>query len=157
MKRILALALTAALMAGCQTAPGTTTDVHTGIKAAYSGSMQVYGGLLDSLWVQVGVGTRGGQTKYAISTRYLSTGVGWAFFREAWSFGQKLPFTVVREEVAGCAGGCSMIEEGAIVLTKAQFEAAEKNGIEFKLIGKNRSLVAKVPAKAFAEALAQNK
>lgn len=142
------------LVAGCTTA-GSSTDVHTGISAKHSASYSAHAGLLDNLNAIALIGTRAGQTKYGVGINYSSTGLGWAFFREAWSFGSQLPYTVTRENVAGCGGGCTIVEEGSIELTGAQFEAAAKSGFEFKLVGKNRSVVGKIPAKAFAEATAQ--
>lgn len=156
MMRFLRGALLATVLAGCTTAPGTINDVHTGIKANHSAYHSAYAGLLENLNVATVIGTQNGVTKYAVSTRYISTMTGWAFFQEAWSFGEKLKFNMTREQLAGCSGGsCTMIEEGVIELTKEQFESAAKSGLEFKLVGKNRSVVAKVPAEAFREALAQ--
>lgn len=155
MKRLLIAAGLAFLLAGCQTQPGTVSDVHTGVTTKHSGMHSVYNGLFDGLWVSAGQGTKNGVTKYAVATRYTSTGLGWAFFREAWSFGQNLNYKMTREQLAGCSGGsCSMIEEGGFELTKAQFEAAAKDGLEFKLAGKNRELIVKVPAKVFRQGLA---
>lgn len=151
MRRFLLAALVA--IAGCQTPPGKVTDVHMGVTATHSGMTIVHSGLFDSMWVVAIVGTRGGVTKYGLETRYLSTGQGWAFFRDAWSYGRKLEFKPGREQLAGCAGGCSMIEQGGIRLSKAEFEAAARNGLEFKLVGQNRELIVKVPAKVFQSAL----
>lgn len=150
-----ALALVAAALVGCQNTAGTYNDVHTGVSGKHSKFYSAHGGLFDNLNAAAMVGTQNGVTKYGVGVRYISTGLVWSFFREAWSFGNKLPYSVVRENVMGCSGGCTMVEEGSIVLTKAQFEAAAKNGFEFKLVGRNRSVVGKLPAAAFAEALAQ--
>lgn len=154
LKRVAAVGLLAAMVTGCQTPPGKVSDVHTGVSAKHSGFYPAYAGLLDNLNVAALVGTRNGQTKYALGTSYSSTGLGWAFFREAWSFGKPLRYSVTRENVAGCGSGCTIVEEGVIEMTKAEFEAAASSGLEFKLVGKNRSVVAKVPAKVFQSALA---
>ena len=154
MKRAIWAALVAGfVLTGCQTQPGTVTDVHMGVTAKHSGMTMVHSGLFDSMWVVALSGTRGNVTKYGLGTRYLSTGQGWAFFREAWSYGRKLDYKPGKEQLTGCAGGCSMIEEGGIRMTKAEFEAAARNGLEFKLVGQNRELVVKVPAKVFQAAL----
>lgn len=153
--KLAAGALLVALTAGCTTQAGTVTDVHTGVSAKHSAGYSAHAGLLDNMNVVAAVGTHAGVTKYGLSVNYSSTGLGWAFFREAWSFGKRLPYNVTQEQVAGCGGGCTMVENGSIELSKSEFEAAAKSGLEFKLVGKNRSVVGKVPAKAFAEALAQ--
>lgn len=156
MIRFLRGALVVALLASCTSTPGTVDDVHTGMKGKHSAFYSVHTGLLDNLNAAAIIGTQKGVTKYGIAVRYTSTGVGWASFHEAWSFGEKLPYAVVREQLAGCGGGnCSIMEEGSIELTKDQFEQAAKAGFEFKLVGKNRSFVAKMPASVFQEALAQ--
>lgn len=155
LKKIAACGLLAVLATGCMTQPGTVKDVHTGISAKHSAGYSAHAGLLDNMNVVAMVGTQAGKTKYGVGVMYSSTGLGWAFFREAWSFGKRLPYNVTQEQVAGCGGGCTMVENGSIELSKSEFEAAAKSGLEFKLVGKNRSVVGKVPAKAFAEALAQ--
>lgn len=152
MKKIVVAAVL--LLAGCQTQPGTVSDVHTGVQAKHSGMHQVYNGLFDSLWVTAISGTRGGNSKYGVGVRYLSTGQQWAFFQSAWSFGKQLRFKTTNSQVAGCGGGnCSKIEEGVVELTRAEFESAAANGLEFKLIGRNKELTVKVPAKVFKDAM----
>ncbi|EGL63628.1 hypothetical protein AGRO_3697 [Agrobacterium sp. ATCC 31749] len=149
-------ALVVAFLAGCTSTPGTMNDVHTGVSAKHSAYHFVHTGLLDSLKVATFVGTKDKQTKYGIATSYLSTGLGWAFYQEAWSFGKKLSFSMTNEKLLSCSSGsCSMLEEGVIELTKEEFETAAVSGFEFKLIGKNRQFVVKVPAKAFQESLSQ--
>lgn len=153
MRRLIAAFAVCVALAGCQTQPGTINDVHTGVSGKHSGMHSVYNGLFDSMWVATMMGTRGGETRYGVGTRYISTGIGWAFFREAWSYGRQLKFSATNERLLGCSGGCSMIEEGSIQLSKSEFEAASRTGFEFKLVGKNRQLVVKIPAKVFQEAL----
>ena len=153
MKRIFAALALGLVLVGCQTQPGKVNDIHTGLSAKHSGRYSVHNGLFDSMNVTAIVGTRGGETRYALGTSYLSTGLGWAFFQSAWSYGKQLNFKVTNEKLLGCASGCSMIEEGTVQLSKSAFEAAAKNGLEFKLVGKNREMVVKVPAKVFREAL----
>ncbi|WP_148043690.1 hypothetical protein [Paracoccus methylarcula] len=154
----IALAASTFIIASCSNEAGTISDVHTGVTAGHSKFYPAAGGLLYNLNATTIVAEKNGEIRYAVGTRYLSTGLGWAFFREAWSFGNKLPYQVTGEHVSGCGGGsCSMTEEGLIQLTKQQFESAAKTGFEFKLQGRNRSVVGKLPASAFQEALAQNR
>ncbi|WP_288959534.1 hypothetical protein [uncultured Sulfitobacter sp.] len=142
-------------ISGCANEPGSLNDIHTGTSAGHSKSYNAASGLLYNLNSSAIVAVRGNETKYAVSTRFLSTGMGWSFFREAWSFGQQMEFNVTNETVASCGSGtCSHIEDGAIVMTRAQFEKAAQTGFEFKLVGKNRSVIGKLPAEAFKEALA---
>lgn len=143
------------LVAGCSNEPGQINDVHTGVTGYHSKMYEVKPGLLASLSVGAVIGVKGGETRYGLVTRHLSTGLGWSFFDEAWSFGTQLPYEVVGREVLGCGGGCSLLESGSIKLTEAQFRQAAVSGLEFKLAGKNRSVVAKAPPEAFREALAQ--
>ncbi len=143
-------------LAACVNEAGTVSDVHTGVSGSHSRVYPAASGLLYNLNAGALVGKQGSETRYAIGTQYSATGLGWAFFEEAWSFGQQLPFEVQGRDTAGCGGGsCTIVERGLIRLTKQQFKQAAKTGIEFKLIGKQRDIVARVPAQAFAEALAR--
>lgn len=153
---LLPVAAVTVFLAGCVNEAGSISDAHTGVSATHSKMYPAASGLLYNLNVAAVVARKGGEIKYVVSTRYISTGLGWAFFREAWSFGTQLQFKATSEQVAGCGGGsCSHIEDGAIELTRAQFERSAETGLEFKLVGKGQSIVAKVPAAAFKEALSQ--
>lgn len=151
--RGIALAVGLALLAGCVNEAGSATDVHTGTSGRHSKMYPAASTLLSNLNAATVVGTRGGETRYGIGIRYSATGIGWANFSEAWSFGTQLPYNVTRARVAGCSGNCTIIEEGTIMLSRAQFEQAAKTGMEFKLIGSDNSVVGKLPAIAFQEAL----
>jgi len=147
------LALAAAL-AGCVNEPQQMTDVHTGISAGTSKRYVVHEGLLVSVYAQAFVATKGGEVRQGIYINQIATGMGWSFFHSAYSFGVQLPYERGNGTVMGCGAGCTLREEGAILLSSQQFAAAQKGGMEIKLIGSGNSLVIRVPAEAFREAAA---
>jgi len=144
----------AALLVACVNEPQTMTDVHTGVSAGASKRYPVYQNLLVSVWGQAFVATKGGENRYGIYVNQIATGMGWAFFHSAYSFGVQLPYLRGAGNVLGCGGGCTLQEQGMIQLTADQFHRAAQNGFEAKLVGSGGSVVIKVPAEAFREALA---
>lgn len=144
-------------LGACESSPGSYSDAHTGVRAGHSKMYSAHASLLSNLNAAAFVAHQGGETKYAIGTRYSGTGVGWANFTQAWSFGTRLPYTPTVSRVAGCGSGCTVVEEGVIELTKAQFDQASRSGIEFKLIGSGADVIGRLPASAFQEALAYDK
>lgn len=143
-------------VSGCETSPGSESDVHTGVTIYYSSKYNAASGLLSNLNVQAGGGLVNGQMKYGVGTAFLSTGLGWSFFKTAHSFGKQYPFKATNEKLLGCSGGsCSHLEEGFITMTKSEFANAAGKGFEFKLSGTNRSVIGKIPASVFAEAVAE--
>ncbi len=149
------LSVAAFILAGCVASPGTVSDVHTGTTAKHSGLQPAASGLLYNLNAAAVIGQRGGVTRYGVATSYSATGLGWANFSQAWSYGQELRYVVNRARVAGCGAGCTIVEEGIIELSREQFERAAANGFQFKLEGQGGSVVGSLPASAFAAALAQ--
>jgi hypothetical protein len=106
-------------------------DVHTGISAGVSKRFSVYDNLLANVTGQAFVATKGPVTKYGIYVSQVATGSGWSFFNSAYSFGIQLPYERGNRNVIGCAGfGCTLQEEGAILLTQAQFAQGASNGME---------------------------
>ncbi|RWP69533.1 hypothetical protein [Mesorhizobium sp.] len=146
--------MTAAIfLSACQNTAGTVTDKHVGVSVAHSQVYPLKNGLLYNLNAFVGHSDRKG---YSIALTYSSTGLGWMFFREAWSFGKKLDYVVVDEQLAGCGGGsCTIVEKGGIRMSASDVQKAAVEGFEFKLLGKNGSIEAKVPAEAFQQVLKQ--
>lgn len=140
-------------LAACQNSAGTVTDKHLGVTVAHSRIYPIKNGLLYNLQAFVGHSDRKG---YTIALTYTSTGLGWMFFREAWSFGKQYEYVVAAENLAGCgSGACSMIEQGGIRLSESDVQKAAANGFEFKLLGKGGSVEAKVPPEAFQQVLEQ--
>ncbi|CAN7459958.1 hypothetical protein [Mesorhizobium sp. LjNodule214] len=152
MKRIVVL-VAACFLAACQNSAGTVTDKHMGVTVAHSRVYPIKNGLLYNLNAFVGHSDRKG---YTIALTYTSTGLGWMFFREAWSFGKQYEYVVADETLAGCGGGaCSMVEQGGIRLSESDVQKAAVDGFEFKLVGRGGSVEAKVPAEAFQQVLQQ--
>ena len=149
--KILSLALTF-MVAGCQSGPIVSSDIHTGNTVIFSSQHQLQSGLLHSL---SGRAFHSQKTGYGVAVEYMSTGLGWAFLNEAWSFGQKLPFDVRHRKVLSCSAGCTIIESGSIRMSKAEFRRFAKTGFEFRLIGQNNTITGRVPASAFAQVLSQ--
>lgn len=150
-----AIYLVALALAGCVSDPATIQDVHTGTTARHSGLQPAASGLLYNLRAGAVVADRGGVTKYGVVTFYSATGLGWANFSQAWSYGESLPYQVNRPRLAGCGNGCTITEEGIIELTRDQFERAASDGFAFKLQGDGQSVTGSLPASAFRAALGQ--
>jgi hypothetical protein len=156
--RPLALILATVALAACVSEPGQSVDVHTGTAGtagAFSREYPAASTLLSNLTAGAIVATRGGETRYGVGIRYTATGTGWANFTAAWSYGQALPYKVTTTRVAGCGGGCTIIEQGTITLTREQFDQAARAGFEFKLEGSGQSVIGRLPAAAFQEALGE--
>lgn len=149
------LILATLALAACVSEPGQSVDVHTGTAGAFSREYPAASALLSNLTAGAIIATRGGETRYGVGIRYTATGIGWANFTAAWSFGQALPYKVDTARVAGCGGGCTIVEQGTISLTREQFERAAVQGFEFKLEGSGQSVIGRLPAAAFQEALGQ--
>lgn len=152
MKNIVVAFVFSLLVTGCQTQPGVIHDPHMGNTIAYSQRYSVHGGLLTNAYAQAVYSTRKG---YGLALSWMSTGMGWAFFREAWSQGRQYPYDVGQEKVLGCGGGCTLLETGAIRMTEAQFKTAAKQGFTYKLVGRNGSYVGTVKPEAFQQVLDQ--
>lgn len=149
------LGVIAITLAGCQGTAAVIHDKHTGLNAAVSQMFPAKTGLLYNLNVVAGYSKRKG---YNIATSYSSTGLGWMFFREAWSYGKQFDYKVTGENIAGCGGAsCTMVETGGIHMDEADFLKAATEGFEFKLVGQKGSVEGKVPARAFQQALEQMK
>lgn len=151
-RRRLAIAVALSIgLASCQSGPQVQYDKHTNNTVTNSAVHSLKNGLLYNLNGAAGHSTARG---YQVGIIYSSTGLGWMFFREAWSFGTQFDYRVVREELAGCGGGsCTIMETGTIQMSEAQFRQAAKDGFEFKLVGKNGAIEGKLPAAAFQEVL----
>jgi hypothetical protein len=150
-RAIAAAAILSVSLAACQSTPQVQHDKHTNNTVTNSAVRPLKSGLLYNLNGAAGHSTARG---YQVGIIYTSTGLGWMFFREAWSFGTQFDYRVVREELAGCGGGsCTMVEAGTIHVSEAQFRQAAKTGFEFKLIGRNGAIEATMPAAAFQEVL----
>jgi len=137
-------------LAGCQTTPQITYDKHTNQKVAYSSLSHPYSGLFDWLQAKAFYSDKHG---YGIETLYSN--YGWIFPAEVWSFGKKFQYVKTSAQTAMCggAGGCITLEGGLILMSEADFQAAAKNGFEFRLVGSAGSVVGKIPAKHFQEVL----
>lgn len=147
---ILAVTLT-----GCSTSPGEVNDVHTGVRGFHSEQHQALNGLLRSVNVVAIAGKKNDAWSYGVGTTYLGTGRGWQFFDSAWSFGRQLEFEVTNRKVLGCMNGCTHLEEGVIKLTREEFLTASRNGLQFKLVGKNGSETVTVPPFLFIQVINQ--
>lgn len=139
---------------GCVNEPQQYNDVHTGVSAGASKRYPVYQNLLVSVYGQAFVAKKGSETKYGIYVNQIATGMGWSFFHSAYSFGVQLPYERGGSNVMGCGGGCTLQEQGAVLLTAQQFDQAASNGMEIKLVGSGNSVIIRIPAAAFQEALA---
>ncbi|HMO09792.1 MAG TPA: hypothetical protein PKD10_19425 [Paracoccaceae bacterium] len=145
------------LLAGCVTEGGTVSDTHLGATGTYSRSFSAQQGLLHSFMVRAVHARRGGEERYGVATSWNATGLGWSFFREAYSYGRAYPYEATDERVMFCSSsGCSHIENGIILMTRAEFMQAAERGFAFKLFGRNRSVEGAVPPEAFREVLARN-
>lgn len=153
-RKMLAAVVLISGLAGCVNEPQQMTDVHTGISAGASKRYSVYESFLVSVYAQAFVATKGGEVRQGIYVNQIATGMGWSFFHSAYSFGVQLPYERGNGTVLGCGGGCTLREEGMIVLSPQQFTAAQKTGMEIKLVGSGNSVVIRVPADAFREAAA---
>lgn len=154
MRKLLVMAFVAALsLSGCQTSPGQFHDKHTGVTVTHSRTYALKNGLLYNLNGFAGHSARRG---FNLAIDYSSTGLGWMFFREAWSFGKQYEYVVADERVAGCGGGsCTLVERGGIRMSEDDFRKASQTGFEFKLMGKNGSVEGRMPAEAFQQVLDQ--
>lgn len=152
-KMLGAIAVASMALVGCQTSPGQVHDKHTGVTVTHSASYPLKNGLLYNMNGFAGHSARRG---FNLAIEYSSTGLGWMFFREAWSYGKQYEYVVAEERVAGCSGGtCTLVERGGIRMSEDDFRKAAQTGFEFKLIGKSGSLEAKMPAEAFRQVLDQ--
>lgn len=148
---VCALAIGATVgLAGCQTGPGTATDVHTGKSVVYSSIQSPYTGLFDFMQARAAYSNKGG---YGVSVSYSA--YGWAHLREAWSYGTQFPFERGPSDISMCggAGGCITTETGRIGMTESQFRKAAKDGFTFELVGTTGKAVGKMKAKPFQEVL----
>jgi hypothetical protein len=152
--RTLAAAFTILLTAGCVNEPQQMTDVHTGVSAGASKRYMVYENLLVSVYGQAFVATKGGEVRQGIYINQIATGMGWSFFHSAYSFGTQLPYERGGSDVLGCGAGCTLREEGAVLLTPQQFASAQTTGMEIKLVGSGNSIVIRIPGEAFQQAQA---
>lgn len=154
LKRLIAAGLVALSLSACANEPATITDVHTGMSAGTSKRYPVYDSLLVSVYGQAFVATKGGKTTQGVYINQIATGQGWAFYNEAYSFGTQLQYVRGNSTVLGCGAGCTLQEEGGVLLTAQQFAQAVKTGLEMKLVGPGGGIVVKIPAEAFQEAMA---
>ncbi len=134
--------------------PRRIYGLHSGVTGCHFKQYLVQSGLLSSLNVVAMIGVKNGETRYGLVKRHLSTGVGWSFFNAARSYRTQLPYEEVRREVLSCHAGCTRQKCGSIKLSEAQFRRAAVSGLDFKLVRRNRSVVAKAPPEAFRAALA---
>ncbi|MGL4238837.1 hypothetical protein [Tabrizicola sp.] len=141
-------------LSACVNEPQQYSDVHTGVTAGVSKRYSVYENLLVSVFGQAFVATKGGEVRQGIYVNQIATGMGWSFFHSAYSFGVQLPYERGSSNVMGCGGGCTLQEEGAILLSGEQFRSAAKTGMEIKLVGSGNSVIIRIPPAAFQEALA---
>ena len=141
-------------LGGCVNEPQQYNDVHTGVSAGASKRYPVYQNLLVSVYGQAFVATKGNETKYGIYVNQIATGMGWSFFHSAYSFGVQLPYERGNSNVMGCGGGCTLQEQGGVLLTAQQFSQGAATGMEIKLVGSGNSVIIRIPAAAFQEALA---
>jgi hypothetical protein len=140
-------------LSACVNEPQIMNDVHTGVNAGISRSYPGYQNLLVSVNTQAFVAERNNEIAYGIYINQIATMQGWSFFQEAYSFGTKLEYIRGNEEVLDCNSACTTREQGLIKLSEKQFMDATKSGFEGELVGDGNSVVIKVPAIAFQEAL----
>lgn len=152
-RKLVALGLVAVSLSGCVNEPAVYNDVHMGIRAGTSKRYPVYQNILVSVYGQAFVATNGNETKYGIYINQIATGMGWSFFHSAYSFGVQLPYQRSASNVMGCSGACTLQEQGGVLLTAEQFNRAATTGMEIKLVGSGNSVIIRVPASAFQEAL----
>jgi len=151
--RYIAFAIAAAVtLSACQTQPGTVHDAHTGKTVVHSSRFAIQSGLLHYVHATAGFSNVNG---YSVVIEHLAIGLGWRFFREAWSHGKRFQYVIGKEAVMGCSNGCSLYETGAIRMSERDFLQAAAIGFDFKLIGSGGSLEGRVPAEAFRQVLRQ--
>lgn len=154
MLRIFAFIAIALSLAGCQTAPGSFSDVHTGQRGYKSARVSASSGLFTSLYATVAYSENA--RKFAIATEYSSVASGWLFLEQAWSFGRQFRYVVASRDTAMCdSNGCIVIERGAFEISREDAERAAKEGMEFKLIGSKGSIIGKLPPTVFQQVLQQ--
>lgn len=134
-------------LAACQTsAPSRIVDKHTGTTIVRSGNVIA----ADNLFYRLNATPfHSSSSGFGIETSFNGT-LGWQFFNEAWSFGNKLPFSVSDRQVVSSN---ITVETGVIGLTKAQFLKAAQDGFEFKLVGQRGSLEGNIPASSFVDVI----
>jgi hypothetical protein len=153
MKKLLSLGFVLFALVACVNEPMVYNDVHTGVRAGASRRYPVYQNLLVSVYGQAFIAANATETQYGIYVNQIATGTGWSFFQQAYSFGVELPYKRGQSNILGCSSFCTVEEQGAVQLTADEFNQAASAGIELKLIGTGSSIVIKVPAEAFREAL----
>ena len=154
LKTLMVAVLTSLPLLACANEPTTMSDVHTGVSAGASKRYPIYESLFVSVYGQAFVATKGGETRQGVYINQIATGQGWAFYNAAYSFGTQLQYVRGNSNVLSCASGCTLQEQGMVVLSTQQFAQAAKTGLEMKLVGDRGSVVVKVPVEAFQEALA---
>ncbi|MBT0958899.1 hypothetical protein IV417_16035 [Alphaproteobacteria bacterium KMM 3653] len=151
-----AAALALALLTACANEPTQVTDIHTGITAGVSARHSVFNNLLVNVTGQAFIAQKGKEVRQGIYVDQVSTATGWSFFHSAYSFGTQLPYERGASNVLSCASlGCTVQEQGAVILTPAQFDKARSTGMELLLQGSGNRVVIQVPAEAFEEAHSQ--
>lgn len=153
-RSLIAVLIVGFALSACVNEPEQYSDVHTGINAGVSKRYSVYENLLVSIYGQAFVATKGSEVRQGIYINQIATGMGWSFFHSAYSFGVQLPYERTAGNVLGCGGGCTLQEQGAVLLSEQQFRSAAQTGMEIKLIGSGNSVIIRVPASAFQEAAA---
>ncbi len=153
MRRLLAILILATTLTACQSA-GVEHDQYTGKTIVHSQAYSVSDGLLHNAHAMaVWTNTAG----YQVAFDYAANGGSWMFFRQAWADGRQFPYTVTKENVAGCGAGCILVEAGYFRLSESDFQQALIRGLDFKVIGSGGAVTGKLPAEAFKQVAALRK
>lgn len=146
MRSVVFLFLIFSLSACHTSAPSKIIDKHTGTTIVRSANFIAK----DNLFYRLNATPFHSSTSgFGIETSFNGT-LGWNFFNEAWSFGNRLPFSVSDRRVVSSN---ITVETGVITLTKTQFLKAAQDGFEFKLVGQRGSIEGSIPASSFMEVL----
>jgi hypothetical protein len=148
-RRIFVLPALAIALCSCITQSAIVKDVHVGDQIAYGPVVTAYYAVLEFLQIRPFYSMKSG---YGFETRFASYGK--ASFIAAWSFGKQLDYSKGVSQKRICFQAPCMIEEtGLVLLSEADFLAAEQNGFAFALVGKLRRINGKASAQAFGAVL----
>lgn len=140
------LLVSAISLAACQSAPTVYHDKHTAQSIVYGSKFNANDGLLSSVIAQPFYIPS--KNLWGIETLYMGT--EWLFISEASSLGKRFSYKKSAQDVRGCsAGSCTISENGAILLSEAEFRRAAQSGFEFSLRGSKGSIDGKLPASTF--------
>ena len=139
------------LLAACSQGPTSGVNPHTGVASRASSVETIdwrYPARLEVRAVRLALGDSEELTLLTFVTR---SDLNYPRIESVWSFGRQLRYKPLdRRRV-----GYGRQEVGTLRLTRAAFEAASAEGLTLQMIGRRGTYGGHVPARLFAEALAQ--